>query len=319
MADTGTPMDALPEDPAIAIVGTGAVGGYYGARLAQAGLDVRFLMRGDFEHVTRHGVRVRSCHGDFFLPEVKAYRHTEGIGPVDLVLVGLKATANHVLPGLLSPLIGEHTLVMSLQNGFGFEEAVGDLVPAKRLLAGLCFVCINRTGPGEIDHSSQGQVAIGECVGRARPRTHAIAQQMQAANIRAVVAEDLALARWKKLTWNIPFNGLAIAAGGVDVGVLLANPPLRQLCLDLMREVMDIADAEGRPQDPTLPEQYFQRTEQMGPYRPSSMIDYLDGKPVELEAIWGIPLSRARTLGVSVPRLEVLYALLNQLVAKSNS
>src|SRR4051794_37703518 len=148
------------ERPTIAVVGAGALGGYYGARLAQHGHDVHFLLRGDYEAVRANGLAVRSCDGDFTLPagQVHAHRDAARMPKADLVIVALKTTSNEQLEPLVRPLLKETSAVLTLQNGLGNEDRLAQLFGPARVLGGIAFVCINRVGPGAIDHLSHGLI-----------------------------------------------------------------------------------------------------------------------------------------------------------------
>lgn len=297
----------LKDSLRIAIIGSGAVGCYYGGRLAQHGHDVHFLMRSDLETVKRHGLRVKSWQGDFHLPTVQGYPETAEIGPCDLVIVALKTTANEQLPHLLPPLLHEQSLILTLQNGLGSDDYLAHCFGSSRVLGGLCFVCINRTAPGVIEHLAQGAISMGEHSGPAQPRTHALAEKLRACAISCGVEENLLTARWKKLVWNIPFNGLSIAAGSVDTATILATPALEQRVRELMQEIIATAGKLGHALPSGLMDDMIERTRSMAGYKPSSLIDFLDGREVELDTIWGEPLLRARAAGLEMPKLAQLY------------
>lgn len=305
----------------VAIVGSGAVGAYYGARLAHAGEDVRFLMRRDLDGVRARGLEVRVFASQkplerFRLAHVAAFGTTGEIGPVDLVIVGLKATADASMRALLPPLLHETTAVLTLQNGLGSDELVAREFGADRVLGGLCFVCLNRVGGAgdvpAIECYHPGSVSIGELGRPAGERTRRLGAAFQRAGVRCSVADNLAELRWRKLVWNVPFNGLSIAAGGITTDRILADPALLGEVRALMREVQRAAAALGF----AIPDEFLQKqvdvTGPMGAYRPSSLIDFLDGRAVEVEAIWGEPLRRARAAGVDVPHLEKLYSQLRR-------
>ncbi|HVV71103.1 MAG TPA: 2-dehydropantoate 2-reductase N-terminal domain-containing protein, partial [Verrucomicrobiae bacterium] len=158
----------------IAVVGCGAVGSFYGAKLARAGSQLHFLLRSDYEVVRRRGLFIRSLQGDFRV-HPKCARRPEEIGFADLVLVALKTTANDQLPKLLPPLVAPHTAVLTLQNGLGNEELLAQLIPSEQVMGGLCFVCLNRLEPGLIHHIAHGQVILGEFGRWPEPRTHDVA------------------------------------------------------------------------------------------------------------------------------------------------
>ena len=302
------PMDDFfPPRPRIGVVGSGAMGCYYGARLAQRGEDVTFLMRGDLAAVRERGLSIRSCAGDFALGEVAAFGSSAEMGACDLVVVALKSTANGALASLLPPLLHAGTVVVTLQNGLGNEAALGKQHRDEQVLGGVCFVCINRVGPGQIEHLSGGEVALGEYVGGPRGRTEAIGELLRASGIPCRVEASLAAVRWKKLAWNIPFNGLAIREGGITTADILADGGLAAEARALAEEAVGAAGALGHALPQGWAEHQIERTWEMGPYRPSSMIDYVEGRPVEVESIWGEPLRQALGAGAAVPRMEALY------------
>ena len=290
----------------MAIVGSGAVGLYYGGRLAAAGEDVRFLVRGDYEVISKSGLVVESSHGDFELSAVKAFRTAEEIGPVDLVIVAWKATANERLAEILPPLLHVDTQVLTLQNGLGNCEGIAEITGPERVLGGLCFVCINRLAPGRVRHSGGGRVSIGEWQVGMAGRAAEIARRFQAARIQALAVDDLRKAQWEKLIWNIPFNGLSVAEGGVTTDVLLADRAMEDEIRELMIEVVRAARAQGLNLEDELIEANIERTRPMGPYRTSSMLDFLAGREVEVEPIWEEPLRRARAAGAAMLRAEHL-------------
>jgi 2-dehydropantoate 2-reductase len=290
----------------VAVVGSGAIGLYYGGRLAEAGDDVRFLARSDFDALSQNGIRAESVAGDFHLPRVEVFRSPEEIGPVDLVIVSWKATANGALAETLPPLLHEGTQVLTLQNGLGNCESIAEIVGAERVCGGLCFVCVNRTAPGRISHTAGGRLTIGEFSKGLPGRAEAMAARFREAKIPAAATDDLLMAQWEKLVWNIPFNGLAVAEGGVTTDVLLSDARTENTIRELMWEVVTAARAQGIPLDGALVETNIERTRPMGPYRPSTMIDFMEGRELELGPIWEEPLSRANAAGVATPALEKL-------------
>ena len=299
----------------MAIVGSGAVGLYFGGRLAAAGEDVRFLVRSDFEAISRNGLQVASVHGDFKLPRVQAYRTAAEIGPVDLVIVAWKATANDQLAAVLPPLLHAETQVLTLQNGLGNCESLAEIVGPGRVLGGLCFICINRISPGQINHSADGRLTIGEWRPDGGGRAWELEKRFKAADIHAVAVKDLERSQWEKLVWNIPFNGLSVAEGGVTTDVLLAAAESENELRVLMAEVIAAARALGHELSDDLIDFNIERTRPMGPYRTSSMIDYVAGREVEVSPIWEEPLRRANAAGVTMPRTTDLMRRIRQRLA----
>jgi len=291
----------------IGVVGAGAVGAYYGARMQRAGNRVAFLLRRDLETVRREGLRIRAVDGDFDLPEVEACGSTEEMGPCDLVVIGVKATSNRSLLNLLPPLIGPATVLLTLQNGLGGDAFLASHFGRERVLAGLCFVCLNRTAPGLIENYLSGSVTVGAFDGPVDERVRAVAGLFESAGVTVRVSDDMEAMRWRKLVWNIPFNGLSITAGGVPTDQILGDPRLVGEVRALMREVARASAAFGHVIPEDFLEKQIELTAPMGAYRPSSLVDFLAAREVEIEAIWGEPLRRAEKAGVPMPHLGRLY------------
>jgi 2-dehydropantoate 2-reductase len=315
----------------IGVVGCGAVGSYYGAKLGRSGQDMHFLLRTDYEVVRRQGVRILSPEGDFrFQP--RCARRPEEIGVCDLVLIGLKTTANDQLKRLVTPLAGPHTAVMTLQNGLGNERLLAELLGAEKILGGLCFVCLNRIEPGVVRHLAHGKVVMGEYQRWPEPRTQEIAALMRNAGVPCKVTDNLECAHWEKLVWNIPFNGLGVAAAAGYEAVLagsfardarpgkclptdrlLAEPRWEALARELMREVIATANARGCKLGMEIADKQIERTRKMGAYKASTLLDFEKGQPLEMEGLFLEPLREARDAGVTTPRLESLCNVLSAL------
>jgi 2-dehydropantoate 2-reductase len=305
----------FPDKPRIAIIGSGALGCYYGARLAKAGNDVHFLVRSGRAAIMARGIRIKTPTERIHLKKVHAYATTAEIGPCDLVIIALKATANDVLAKVLPPLMGENTLVLTLQNGLGVEEPVAEVIGGEHVLGAICFVGCTRTAPGVVDCSFPGLIMLGEFGRPAQARTREVARLLEKAGVKCEAQDVLEEMRWKKLVWNVPFNGLAIAGGGITTDILMADEGLRTLARRLMEELVEAAAKFGHVIPRSFLDQQFERTARLGKYSPSSLIDFREGRSIELEEIWGEPVRRAKSVGVPVPRLEMLYWLLKRLLA----
>lgn len=319
----------------IAIVGCGALGSFYGAKLWRDGHEVHFLLRSDFDVVRRRGVSIRSPEGDFNA-RPRCARTPDEIGPADLVVIGLKTTANDQLAMLLPPLVSERTAILTLQNGLGNEERLADLFPIEQILGGLCFVCLNRTEPGIIQHIGQGRISIGEFQRWPEPRTHDLASLFRHAGVPCDVTDNLERAHWEKLVWNIPFNGLGVAGcaglesilrGRIEPDAtlgpcltsdrLLSDPQWETSLRELMQEVICIAAAKGLKISATFPDKLIERTRPMGAYKASTLIDFERGHALELESLFLEPLRQAKSVRASTPRLEALCAVLTDLAQSS--
>ena len=307
-----------------AILGTGALGGFYGARLAKAGLDVHFLLHSDYEHVREHGLVVDSVDGDFVLPEVNAYARATDMPRCDVVCVCLKTTSNHLLGEMLPPVVADDGVVLVLQNGLGIEEHVAGIIGPARVMGGMCFLCSNKVGPGHICHLDYGYVTLADYDAGRRPRgvtrrMRDVAADFEAAGIPIRFAEDLILARWRKLIWNVPFSGLCVVLRAATDRIM-ANADTRRLAEALMHEVAGAARAaDGRTIDEAFIQGQLADTRKMAPYRPSMLLDHEAGRAMEVEAIFGAPLRAARAAGCPTPRLEELYQELTFLNGSSSA
>ena len=306
---------SLSQNPRIAIIGSGALGCYYGARFAKAGNDVHFLVRSGRAAVMARGIRVKTPTERFHLKKVQTHASSADIGPCDLVIVSVKATANDALARLLPPLMRENTLVLTLQNGLGVEEPVAEVVGGEHVLGAICFIGCTRTAPGVVDCTFPGLVMLGEFGRPAQARTREVARLFEAAGVKCEAQDNLEELRWKKLVWNVPFNGLAIAAGGVTTDIIMGDEGLRTLARRLMEEILEAAAKFGHTIPRTFMDLQFDRTAKLGKYQPSSLIDFREGREIEVEEIWGEPVRRAKSVGVPVPRLEMLYWLIKRLLA----
>ncbi|HET8931280.1 MAG TPA: 2-dehydropantoate 2-reductase [Acidimicrobiales bacterium] len=304
-----------------AVIGTGAIGGLYGARLGAQGFDVAFLGRSDVDALRRDGLSVTSPTGDIVLDSVTADSDPKKIGPVDVVLVTIKTTGQAALAGLLPPLVAPGTIVVLMQNGFGLEADVAALAPEATILGGMCFVCATRTAPGRIDHLDYGGVTVGEHTDDGSPAgvtdaVEGVVADFTQAGIEITARADLLAARWQKLVWNMPFNGLSVV---LDAGTdeMVADTRLCVLVRALMDEVALVSVAHGHPVGDHFVDKMITDTEAMTPYAPSMKLDFDAGRPLELAAIYDAPLAVAASLDVATPHLSALAGVLHFLGARN--
>ena len=296
----------------IAIVGAGAIGCYYGARLSAAGYDVRFLARSAISTLREEGLLVSSPDGDIHLPVVQVNGSAEDIGPVDLVILCWKTTSNSFCHDVITPLLHNSTVILTLQNGLGNTEYLAGIFGADKIYGGLCFVCVNRVAPGRINHIAQGLVTIGYFGAEDHGRLDRLVSLFRAAKIPCRSVQDLTKAQWIKLVWNVAFNGLCITEGGITTAQLLERPEGESRVRKVMGDVIDGAAALGMQLSSSLIDEQIRSTREMGAYRPSSLIDYQDGREVEVNAIWVEPLTRAERAGAHLPHWVQLLAELRK-------
>jgi len=290
-----------------AIIGTGAIGGFYGAKLAHSGQEVHFLFHKDYDYVKQHGLQVDSCDGSFHLDSVNAYNNTTDMPQCDVVLVGLKTINNHLLPSLLPPLLHERTVVVLIQNGIGVEADVQQLFPDTALIAGLAFICSAKTEPGRVNHQCYGSINLGNYSCKDEGLVSQIMADFTHAGIQVALV-DYNEARWKKAVWNMPFNGMTVALN-TRTDLLLKNPATRQLIHDQMMEVVNAARHLGiNGLDESFVKKMIQMTDEMIPYSPSMRLDYDFLRPMEIQYLYTRPIEIARAAGFPMPKLEMLEA-----------
>jgi 2-dehydropantoate 2-reductase len=299
-----------------ALVGPGAIGLYYGGLLANSGVALHVLARSDYQVLCADGIIIRMVDlrsGELSKTHVIRATSIEqdpaAIGAVDWVIIAAKATVNSELLASLQPLVEpKRTTLLTLQNGMGNAEFFARHFPENPVLAGLCFVCVNRTAAGMVENYLPGRVEIGSLQDRFPSAAEQAVAAFAEAGVKCELSPILDAALWRKLCWNVPFNGLAIAAGGISTDLILADAELVQRAWRLMREIQAAAAADGHMIADSFLQGQFDVTMKMGAYRPSSLIDYLDYRAVEVEAIFGEPLRRGQALGLVMPELTKLYA-----------
>ena len=288
------------------VIGTGAIGGFYGGRLMKAGRQVRFLFRSDYAYVCEHGLQIDSCDGSFHLDHVEAYNDTRLMPKADVVLVGLKSVNNHLLPSMLEPIVDKNTTVVLIQNGIGLEDDLQAQMPGQQIVAGLAFICSSKAGPGHVSHQCYGSINLGN-YSCPEERFSQILADFREAGIEAAEVPYLE-ARWKKAVWNMPFNGMTVALN-TSTDQLLKTPATRQLIYDQMMEVVGAANALGVE---TLTSEFVDKmmamTDAMVPYSPSMKLDFDFRRPMEIPYLYSRPIAEARKAGFNMPKLAMLEA-----------
>ena len=299
-----------------AIIGSGAVGALYGSMLARHGHSVRFLMRSDYEFVQQNGWTIESPWGDFQLPRVNAYSWAAELPPCDVTIVATKSTGNDALPELLRQSTSQGGVVLILQNGLGVEQQVAEFFDPQRIFGGCCFLCSNKVGPGHIKHLDFGRIVFGPLLTNAPSMETAqqICQQMSGAGIDVQASDDLNMVRWRKLMWNITFNGLSVALDA-STDQLIHDPASLALSRDIITEVYQAARACGADIAEHWIEKTIDNTRNMVPYDSSMRLDFLAGRPMELDAILAKPIDVAKQAGAAMPKTEMLLQVLTYLQA----
>ena len=289
------------------IIGMGAIGGYYGGKLAKAEREVHFLLHSDYQYVLQNGLRIDSCDGDFYLPHINAYAATKDMPKTDVIIVGMKSVKNHdVLPELLRPIVHENSIVILIQNGIGLEDDLQKEFPRLQIVAGLAFICSAKVGPGHVSHQCYGNINLGNYSCQ-QEKFEVLLEDMTNAGIQAAEVAYME-ARWKKAVWNMPFNGMTVALN-TSTDQLLKNAATRQLIYDQMLEVIGAANALGvKTLTSEFADKMMQMTDEMVPYSPSMKLDFDYHRPMEIEYLYSRPIAEAKKVGFEMPKLAMLEA-----------
>lgn len=298
------------------IIGTGAIGGYYGAKLAKSGKDVHFLFHSDYEYVKAHGLRIDSVDGDFTLPSVNAYGNTADMPKCDVILVCLKSMNNHLLEDMLPPVLHKDALVILIQNGLGLEEDLQRVFPELYIAGGLAFICSNKLGQGHVAHLDYGKLNIGSYSCPDVALINTVVSDFMQAGIEARNVE-LKRARWMKLVWNIAYNGMTVVLN-TTTDALMDNRDTERLLYELMQEVIHAANTIGleHPIEDSYANDMIEMTKAMTPYSPSMKLDFDSRRPLEIDYIYTRPVEEARKAGFEMARVSMLEKQLRFIEAK---
>ena len=293
----------------IAVMGAGAVGAYFGAKLAAAGHEVGFVARGKhLEAMQRDGLIIKSINGDhrirsFFTADPAAF------GAADLILFCVKTYDTEVAARQLAPLMGKDTTILTLQNGVDGPQRLAELWGSHRTWAGVVFIAARVERPGVIEHTAAGKIVFGKLDGTVDQATRHLHETLSQANIPCEISAEIAKAMWQKLVWNAPFCALCCLLQA-PVQAILDSESLTALAVRCMEEVREAAACEGIRLDPSIAAQTLRFSQGLGSFKPSMLQDLENGKPLEYQALNGVVrdvLDRHRR---QAPVNETLYTLL---------
>jgi 2-dehydropantoate 2-reductase len=305
-----------------AVFGTGGVGAYFGGRLAEAGEDVHFIARGKHLAALRdQGLRVSSVDGDFHLHSIEVTDDPAGVGPVDVVLLGVKAWQVPAAAEGMRPLVGERTLVVPLQNGIEAPDQLAAVLGAGHVLGGLCRILVWIEGPGHIRHAGvTPYVAFGELDGSSSARVEALRQAfLRTRGVTAEVPPDIRVAMWSKFLFIAALSGVG-ALTRMPIGVIRSEPKSREMLRQALEEIYAIAVRHGI----ALPGDTVEKTVAFIDGLPedgtaSMQRDIMQGRPSELEAQVGAVVRLGERLGVAVPVHRLIYESLSPLEWKARA
>ena len=288
-----------------AIIGCGAVGIYYGGRLAEAGNEVHFLFNSDYDFVKQNGLNIKSVNGDFVLSDINAYKDSSPMPNCDVNIVCLKTTNNNLLNNILPPILHKNSIVILIQNGLNLEQELTQSFPNIGIIGGMAFICSNKIGKGAINHLDYGKLTLGVFQNVSEDIFSEICSDFENAGVPIEKSDNLLHSRWKKLVWNIPYNGMTVVLNS-STDALMNNPSSRQLIYDLMLEVIEAANYCGANIEKEFADQMMVYTDNMRPYNPSMKLDFDFARPLEIRAIYSNPIKSAKENGFIMKKTQVI-------------
>jgi 2-dehydropantoate 2-reductase len=293
----------------ILVVGAGAVGGYYGGKLALAGAQVSVVCRSDYQVVLESGYHIESPLGDFdFKPHAVYPDVMAAFGTIfDVIMITTKVLPGSHLMEMIAPLLSSRTAIMLLQNGIHIEAPYVAAFSNHSLISALAFVCLTRTRPGVIFHQGYGRLVLGKYPEGQLDIADDLGALFVKAGVKCQVTTEIRKARWRKLVWNAPFNPLSVMYQKTTAE-LLEDPDIRYKIEEIMKEVVMLARLDGCELDDDVIRQNIEDTQKMAPYKPSMLVDYEHKRPMEIDAILGHAVEFARQKKVAVPYMELLLS-----------
>ena len=302
-----------------AIFGVGAIGGYFGGRLAQAGEEVAFIARGEhLEALRTKGLRVDSINGDFVLPAVTATDDPSRIGVVDVVLVGVKTWQVPAAAESMRPLLGEDTLVLPLQNGVEAPAQLAKILGREHVCGGLAKIISYIAGPGHIRHTgADPYIALGELDNQPSDRLERLRRALQRSGVSAEIPPDITAALWAKFLFVASWGGVG-AITRAPIGVIRSVSQTRRMLEGSMQEIYEVADALNVNLAPDAVSAAMGFIDTLPPNGTTSMQrDIIENRPSEIESWTGAVVRFGRDAGVPVPINEFTYNSLLPLERKA--
>lgn len=297
----------------LAVMGTGAVGGYFGAKLAVAGHEVSFIARSaHLRAMQRQGLSIQSFQGDFHVRDALFTDDPTEVGAADLILFCVKSYDTESAAKALAPMIGKETLILSLQNGIDNADKIAHLWGERRTLAGVVYVGAQLSQPGTIKHSAGGRIVFGELDGQVHATAETVERVLSAAQIPCEASANIRPVQWRKLLWNAPFCAISCLTR-TTVNDIIESDSLTKLAVDCMAEVREAAKTQGLDLEPGLVDETLNFSKSLGDFKPSMLQDLEAGKPLEYEAFNGIVVNLLQQAGQTAPTNQVFYAALKYL------
>lgn len=304
----------------ILVIGLGAVGCLYAAKLQQAGAQVAVVCRSNFEEVKSRGISVKSIWGDFvFQPNQVLKNCEEYEGEADFIIAATKIVQGLNLPQMIAPAVSKNTTIALIQNGIFIEDEMARAFPNNHLLSVIAFVDVIRDSLNSIIHAGDGKLTIGEFLNPNPQKTRQLADLFEKVSVPIILSANIQFDRWKKLLWNASFNPISVVCGNLDTKQILDNLEMKRLVRAIMLEVKGLAKLQGCEIEEQLIDQMIASTNaRKTPAITSMLVDYRAHRPMEIEAILGNALRFAAKNNAKAPLIEDLYNKLKIVHASSN-
>lgn len=304
----------------ILVVGTGAVGGFYGGYLAKSGTSVSVLSRSDFHIVREKGIKIKSLLGDYnFVPDQVVKNVSDYKGTPDYILVATKVLPELNISSLIKSAVKPGTSIILLQNGIDIEKDAVSSFPDNEIISALAFICVSRPSYGEIDHTDFGSLIIGRYPRGRSQKINELSDMFTASGIKCTIDENITGSRWKKLVWNAPFNPISVLGGKLDTREMTESDEVLTLSRAIMSEIIELARLEGHSLPEKIIENTIETTKKMVPFKTSMLQDFERRKPMESEAILGNALRLGKKHDLDMPYTESLYLMLTTVDRKNRS
>lgn len=294
----------------IMIMGAGAVGGYFGARIAESSeANVTFIARGaHLKAIQKHGIRIESPEGDSRV-NVNAFESPDDAEVPDLIIFTVKSYDTEEAIADIKPVVGEHTQILTIQNGIENYDKLKEAFGEDHVIQGFCRIGASVTAPGVIKHKSLGSIVVGEPDGGTTERLRGVRKLFKNTHITFSISDDIWHEVWAKFTWNSIFN-MATAVGEVTVDKLFEDPVTEELCYNLFAEIQQVADHEGIKLDTRDRERIIEDSRSLKEFTTSTYNDREKGKKLEYEAFTGAIVRLARKHDVAIPCNHTMYGFL---------
>ena len=292
-------------------ISSGAVGAYFCGRLAQKGAEVAVTVRSGREMIAADGFDIKSIAGDFiFKPQAVLSSAAEYNDCADYIILTSKVLPDADMVNLIKPAVRANTVIVLIQNGIGIEDALAQAFPNNEILSAIAYIGVSRVAPGKLEHKGAGKLIIGKFGGGESSNCQKLCKEFESAGVPAEYTTDIAFYRWKKLLWNVPFNALSVIGGGLLTCEMTDKDTTEELCKELMKEVIAVAEACNVILPDNLVEENIEYTRNFPPYKTSMLVDCENIRPLEVDAIVGRVVKYAQKFNIAVPHLQTVYAIL---------